>query len=132
VKDFLLRPVRDQPGQRQLFEYSSHAAPALAAEQVYPTLAQQQQQQQEQLLQQEQELQQLEQPVQQQQQQQQQLEQPVQQQQQLLLLRANRDDNSLEAAQATAAALRASCEVLKGPPRSSAADPQGFVGTFFK
>jgi DNA repair protein REV1 len=35
-------------------------------------------------------------------------------------------------AQATAAQLRAACEVLKGRPKSSADDPDGFMASFFK
>ncbi|KAF8057676.1 REV1 [Scenedesmus sp. PABB004] len=39
---------------------------------------------------------------------------------------------SLQAARATAAGLRAACDLLKGPPRSTADDPQGFMGSFFR
>jgi hypothetical protein len=37
-----------------------------------------------------------------------------------------------QAAQAKAASLRAACDLLKGPPKTTADDPQGFVGSFFR
>jgi hypothetical protein len=237
TKDFLLQPMRDLPGQRQLFEFRSHNTAALAPQELYPALLQQQQQQQqetegeqEELLEQQHHQQQLEQPGQllpqpshqhvhlpqqqqampppppvlqqhqppqqqqrgmppkplHQQEQRQQLGMPPlpeqqqqqgmpsipqqqhlpppppipQQQQQLGMLplpqqqhllpqqqqqgvlptlqpqqqqqQQRSQDTSLEAAQATAASLRANCDMLKGPPRSTADDPQGFVGSFFK
>jgi hypothetical protein len=35
-------------------------------------------------------------------------------------------------AHAMAASLRAACDLLKGPPKTTADDPQGFVGSFFR
>jgi len=44
VKDFLLKPMRDLPGQRTLFDHRAHAPAAVAPSELYPTLAGQQQQ----------------------------------------------------------------------------------------
>ena len=37
-----------------------------------------------------------------------------------------------QVAQAKAASLRAACDLLKGPPKTTADDPQGFVSSFFR
>uniref|UniRef100_A0A383W0I0 DNA polymerase kappa n=1 Tax=Tetradesmus obliquus TaxID=3088 RepID=A0A383W0I0_TETOB len=119
------QPLQQHPQQQQ---QQMMMPPPRPVQQPPPQQPQQQQQQQQQqrppdtfLETQQQQQQQHQQPQQQQQQQQQQQPPPQ-----------RPPDTSLEAAQAAAASLRASCDMLKGPPRSTADDPQGFVGSFFK
>jgi hypothetical protein len=213
VKDFLLRPMRDMPGQRTLFDHKAHAAHQVAPAELYPALAQQQQQPSPPQQQQEQQLL----PQQEQQEQQEQPQQPLQpqpQQQSLPPLplqqrqlgrpgsgtavaagstgkaRSLYDSAAVMSpdhglahepaaaaaagaagaavaggagaavaaqqggkgagpaaaaaaaagvrspgdvrAHQVAAALRAQCDMLKGPPKTTADDPQGFVGSFFR